>query len=113
MITPPDDQPSRAILSIPWFGARKLARKLAAENQELRAQRDEARKQLERFGALSVLQLEARRAELQRETAEQTARINRVWTEGAAGALEALRRRNQPISWGSPRTVICGSDLRS
>jgi hypothetical protein len=74
------------------FGARELARKLSAEVQELRVQRDTAQKQLEKLGAIPVLQLEARRVELQRETAEQTARINRVWAEAAAG-LEALKKQ--------------------
>jgi hypothetical protein len=86
------NQTLRPRLSIPWFGARKIARKLAAEVQDLRAQCDWARKQLERLGAVPVLQLEARRVELEREIAEQSARIARGWQEGAAG-LEDLKRQ--------------------
>ncbi len=69
-----------------------MARKLVVEVQELRAQRDAAYKQLERLGALPILRLEARRVELEREIAEQAARISRGWSEGAT-ALEALKRQ--------------------
>jgi hypothetical protein len=92
MGTTRDNQTAPTHPSIPWFGARKLARKLAAEVQEMQAQRDAARKQLERFGGLSVLQLEAQRADLEDKIAEQTARINRGWSEGAA-ALAALKKQ--------------------
>lgn len=92
MTTPKGDQPVRARLSIPWFGARKMARKLTIEVQTLRDQRDTARRQLERLGALPVLQLEARRIELEREIAEQKKRIDRGWSEGAA-ALANLKKQ--------------------
>jgi len=86
-----DTQPSQH-LSVPWFGARKMARKLINEVQNLRAQRDAAYKQLEKLGALTILQLEARRAELELEIAEQSDRISRGWSEGAA-RLEALKKQ--------------------
>ncbi len=90
MATTKGGQPAEESPSIPWFGARTMARNLAIEVQSLHAQRDAAYKQLERLGAIPVLQLEARRAELEREIAEQTARINRGWIDGAA-ALESLK----------------------
>jgi hypothetical protein len=93
---------TRGEQTIPWFGARRIARQLAtelrdarserdgarsqlklkadeleatlqelrikaAELDEVRAQRDEAHKELESLGMLSPQQLEAKRAELERE----------------------------------------------
>jgi hypothetical protein len=78
--------------SIPWFGARRMARELAGEVQELRTHLHATREQIERLGALPVLELEARRAKLEREIADQEARIARAWSEGAA-ALETLKRQ--------------------
>lgn len=74
--------------AVPWFGARKLARALMTEVQELRAQRDEIREQVERLGALTVLQLEARRADLEREIAEQASRVERARSVAAAAVQE-------------------------
>ena len=53
---------------IPWFGARKLARSLAAELQRIRGELDSAKQQLASVSVMSVLQLETRRDELERET---------------------------------------------
>lgn len=78
--------------SIPWFGARRMARELAGEVLELRTHLHATREQIERLGALPVLELEARRAKLEREIADQEARIARAWSEGAA-ALETLKRQ--------------------
>lgn len=77
------DQASRPI---PLFGARKMARELLAEVDSLRAQCDQSRETLARLGALSVLQLEAKRAGLEREIVEQAARLERE----RADAAEAL-----------------------
>jgi hypothetical protein len=57
--------------SIPWFGARKMARELMMEVQTLRVKYQDTHRSLERMGALSVLQLEARRRELDLEIAAQ------------------------------------------
>src|ERR1043166_3735511 len=114
-----DEQPTRARLSIPWFGARKMARRLAAELEELRGQhvtvrdqlhklttmsreliaeverareeRDIASEQLEALGALSNLQLELRRREVEKEIAEQTVRLETQKSEAAA-ALDSMKR---------------------
>jgi DNA repair ATPase RecN len=64
-----------------------MARALLAEVDSLGAQRDQLKEQLERLGAFTVLQLEARRADLEREIAEQAARLERERTD----AVEALR----------------------
>jgi hypothetical protein len=120
MATVQGDSSSQQRPFIPWFGARKMARKLALEVQELRAERDAAREQLERFGvmgrelvaevkmlraqrevalkhfekigALPVAQLEFQRLELEREIVEQAARLEREKSEAAA-ALENMRQQ--------------------
>lgn len=90
MQTEKRDQPNQPSPSIPWFGARKMARKLSTEVKDLQAQLDVARRQLERLGALSIIQLEAKRVDLERQVAEQTARISQGWSEGAS-ALKTLK----------------------
>ena len=76
--------------TIPWFGARKVARALLAENQLLRAQLGEVQNKLETLGVLPVLELEARRASLEREIAEQTSRLEQE-RSAAAAAVQALQ----------------------
>ncbi|HEY4981225.1 MAG TPA: DUF4041 domain-containing protein [Pseudolabrys sp.] len=120
MTTTKGDQPIKPRLSVPWFGARKMARQLMAEVQELRVQRDAARNQLERvggmaselvaevkklraqreaalkqleiLGALPVAQLEARRVQLEAEIAAQTTRLAREKSD-AADALAAVKKQ--------------------
>jgi hypothetical protein len=82
------DQPLPS--SVPWFGARKMARALIAEVQELRAQRDEMQGRFETLGLLSVLQLETHRANLEREIAEQAARLEEE-RSAAATAVQPLK----------------------
>jgi hypothetical protein len=86
-MTLPDD---KLPPSVPWFGARKLATALLTETQNLRAQRDEMRKQLETLGILSVVQLEEKQASLQREIAEQGARLAQE-RSAAATAVQELQ----------------------
>ncbi|HEY0557451.1 MAG TPA: DUF4041 domain-containing protein [Thermoanaerobaculia bacterium] len=74
--------------SVPWFGARKLATALLTETQNLRAQRDEMQKQLETLGILSVVQLEAKRASLQREITEQAERLAHERSAAVAAVQE-------------------------
>ena len=90
---PPDNQLPP---SVPWFGARKLATALLTETQNLRAQRDEMQKQLETLGILSVVQLEARRARLQREIAEQASRLEQE-RSAAATAVQALQTQFEEV----------------
>jgi hypothetical protein len=47
---------------IPFFGARKTARKLLEEVIELRTERDELTRHLARLGALDIVQLARKRA---------------------------------------------------
>jgi hypothetical protein len=59
---------------VPWFGARKMARALMIQVQDLRAERDEMRVQIDRLGILTVLQLESRQADLEREITDDVMR---------------------------------------
>jgi hypothetical protein len=86
MATMKTDQTSR---SIPLFGARKMARALLAEVDSLRMQCDQSKEQLARLGALSVLQLEAKRVDLEGEIAKQSARLQRE-REDAEATLRAV-----------------------
>ncbi|MFN0041785.1 MAG: DUF4041 domain-containing protein [Alphaproteobacteria bacterium] len=86
-----NDQGIKPTLSVPWFSARKMARKLAVEVQELSSQRDQAYKQLEALGALTVLQLEARSLALENDIAEQAVRLKTERSE-AAVALDTLKK---------------------
>lgn len=120
MTTTKGDQPAQQRLSIPWFGARKLARQLLTDVHELQGQRDAARnhlekigamatelvaevkglraqreitlKQLETLGALSVAQLEYRRVQLETEIAAQATRLAQE-RSAAADALSVVRKQ--------------------
>lgn len=70
--------------SIPWFGARKLARDLNEQVQRLEAELADAKQQVDRLGLLSVVELEQRRSDLLAQIAEQAARAQ-------ADAAEARR----------------------
>ena len=100
------EQPIRLLPAIPWFGARKMARALFTELQEVRAQRDEARKQLETLGVLSIAQLEARRAELEREIAEQSQRLAREKSEATAASESARKLLEE-----ARKTIVETEDL--
>lgn len=81
---------------IPLFGARKVARSWWAKLVETRAHRDRLNAQLEKLGGLTILQLEDRRAELERAVAKQSARFEREQRELAAKrAAEAAAHEAQ------------------
>lgn len=96
----------QATRPIPLFGARKMARALLAEVDFLRAQCDQSREQLTRLGGLSVLQLEAKQADLEREIAEQEARLQRA----RANAAEALRAAGAQLD-EARKTIVATEDL--
>ena len=75
--------------SIPWFGARKLARGLLTEIQALRAQLHEMHEHFETLGILPIVELQAQRASLEREVAEQALRLDQERL-AAARAVQAL-----------------------
>ena len=64
-----------ATVSVPWFGARKLARDLLAELSDLKTQHAQAKAQLQELGALTVLQLEEKRSSLSKAIEEQQAKL--------------------------------------
>jgi hypothetical protein len=68
--------------SVPWFGARKLARSLLTRNTELIAEQDqlraelgEVRQQLQHLGALDVIELDRRKGDLEKQIQAQTGRL--------------------------------------
>jgi hypothetical protein len=91
-----------ATRTIPLFGARKMARTLLAEVEALRADRDQLREQFARLGALSVLQLEAKRADLGREIADQASRLERE----RADAAEVLRATGAQLDEARKAIVV-------
>ena len=84
--------------SIPWFGVRKVARALHSEARNLRIQCEELRTQLKDLGGLTILELDARRKELEAAIAGQQSRLEQERSKAAAGAeivetqLEELRK---------------------
>lgn len=80
------------VVSVPWFGARKLARALMLEVAALRSERDELRAQFDRLGALTVVQLEAKAKELEVDIAAQRARMERE-REVEKTALDVLKKQ--------------------
>ena len=98
MNTPPNTPPS-----IPWFGARKLARNLIGEIEKLRAERDSLRADLARLGVLTVLQLEARRAELDSEITAQSVRLEQE-RQSAAIALGTAQAQLEEVRKGIVQT---------
>lgn len=97
------DQASR---TIPLFGARKMARALLAEVDSLGAQRDQLREQLARLGALSVLQLEAKRTDLEREVAEQAARLERERADAAETLYATISQLDE-----ARKAIVATEDL--
>jgi uncharacterized protein DUF4041 len=97
------DQTTR---SIPLFGARKMVRALLAEVEALGAERDQLREQFARLGGLSVAQLEAKRADLEREIAEQASRLQRE----RADAAEALRAVSATLD-ETRKAIVATEDL--
>ncbi len=106
METTKDDQTICSLPVVPWFGARKMARSLAAELQKVRAERDAARKELETLGALPVLELEARRVDLQREIVAQEARLAQEKSEAAA-ALNTAKIELQEVR----KSIVATQDV--
>lgn len=83
-----------------------MARALLAEVDSLGAQRDQLKEQLESLGAFSVLQLEARRADLEREIANQATRLERERTD----AVEAFRATSNQLD-DVRKAIVATEDL--
>lgn len=74
--------------SVPLFGARKFAKTLLVEIDQLRAERDSLREELNRLGGLTLVQLEAKRKELESAIAEQSGRLEQERQTAAATLSE-------------------------
>jgi hypothetical protein len=90
------DSRSTPLPSVPWFGVRKLARSLIAELDALRSDRDSLREQLDKLGAMSLLELEARRDQLRQEIVNEELRLQRAQVDGTA-ALRDLELQHEEI----------------
>jgi hypothetical protein len=84
-----DSEVDRQSSTIPWFGARKVARALMSELGAMRAERDALHEQLRKLGGLTIVELESKRTALQREISDQAARLERDRVEAAGAALAA------------------------
>ena len=101
---------------VPWFGARKLAQALIDDVQNLRAERNGLREQLERLGAFTVTQLEARKSELEREIAAQAVRLERERLD-AAKSIDTLKAeiamaRKELVATEDPGAIAGRGDLQ-
>jgi hypothetical protein len=93
--------PNRLLPSIPWFGARRMARELVIELQDVRAQRDETRKLLE------TMATELQKLRLQVDVAPVPAAPARQPHRGVAGAQRGPRgdrRSSGAVSRGAANT---------
>src|SRR5688572_24331801 len=91
---------------IPWFGARKVARELAIEVEDLRGERDDLRRKIDALGLLSQFELEARRAGLEREMTELRSRIEQDRREATA-AVDSLRAQLADVR----KTIVVTEDV--
>ncbi len=80
------------VVSVPWFGTRRLARSLMLEVAALRTERDDLRAQMARLGALSVIELEAKSKEIEADIAAQRVRLERE-REAEKTAVEVLKKQ--------------------
>lgn len=75
---------------VPWFGARKLARSLLSELAQLREEREALTAQLKSLGALELVELEEKKAQLKRELQAQI-NATQAKREEEHRAIEKLR----------------------
>jgi uncharacterized small protein (DUF1192 family) len=115
-----------ATAAIPWFGARKFARKVLAELGDARLERDTARAQLEKLSSMaqelvietkklqaerartealkaySVVELEGRRAELEQQISDLRAR----YTKEEASALASLKATTAQLAEANRKIAV-------
>jgi hypothetical protein len=96
----------RSSPAVPWFGARKLARALLTQVETLRAQCAEMRGQLDRYGALTIVELENRRKTLESLIAAQTQRLAQDRAEAAA-AVRASHAELEEVR----KSIVATEDL--
>lgn len=96
---------------VPLFGARKMARRLLLEVADLKEQLSKTRAQLDTLGALTIVELDARRRELEHEIVDQTSRLEREHAEHKArlereGAAAAASLRDLQAQQSAARQLI-------
>lgn len=77
------------LTSIPFFGARKIARELSSEVKRLRDLLDNAHQQLEILGIFTITQLREKKESLERDIIDQAARLHLEKTDALAAVDEA------------------------
>jgi hypothetical protein len=87
--------------TVPLFGARKMARALLVEIDALHCERTQLREQLAKLGALTLIELAEKKAELERELASQQTRLHRERAEAA----EAVRVASEQLAQVRRATV--------
>ena len=91
---------------VPWFGARKMARELIGQLQQARRDHDHIRGHLESLGALTIVELEAKRSELEQKVMSISTQIDRDRL-----AAEAERQALQNQLEGIRRNIVTTEDV--
>lgn len=91
---------------VPWFGVRAFARGVQVENRNLRDRCLAMEKRLEELGGLTIVELEQRRQELERDLQRQRASIEETQRKATA-SVKALDDQLQAVR----RTIVVAEDL--
>ena len=82
-----------------------MARALMGDLAALRAECDELREQLRRLGGLTIVDLEAKRTALERETSDQAARLERERIEAVSASHSVRVARSLTARSGGLRSA--------
>ena len=77
---------------VPWFEARKFARSLSAQFDNVCSERDEAFRQLDTLGVLPILELQTKQDALERQISKQREQLSEELSV-ADQALETMRKK--------------------
>jgi ribosomal protein L9 len=91
---------------IPFFGARRVARDLSSQVTQLRAHLDAANQHMQRLGLFTVLELEGKRVQLERDIDEQREMLQKERSRAIA-AIDEVRQQEAEIR----RRVVETEDL--
>jgi hypothetical protein len=92
--------------AVPLFGARKMARMLLDEIESINNECDQLKEQLARLGAYSIIELEAKRASLEREISEQSDRLYRERVDAEESLRAVIAQFNEVR-----RSIVVTEDL--
>ena len=95
-----------AALTIPWFGARKLARNLHERVASLQSELTTAQDRLTAVGAMSLFEVQERRAAVERDISEQEGRA-----KTALAAIEQQRKEAEVQLGEVRKTLVETEDL--